>query len=328
MRLITQDKARRDIMTGIDRLTSAERPFLTDGGMETWLFFQQGFEAPEFAAITLMRDEQAMQAMRRYFGEFLAMAQAAQTGFVLDTNSWRGCVEWAPKLGISADELLELSAEAVQFAGSIRSEWQSRVPGIILNGVVGPAGDGYAPGKLPGAREAEAMHLPQIRTLAESGVDMISAITMPNIAEAVGIARAAGSVGLPVVISFTVETDGRLPTGDLLGEAIAAVDEATASAPLYYMVNCAHPDHFRETLESGSGWIGRIGGVRANASRLSHAELDAAEELDEGDPQEFGLLYNELARLLPNLRVVGGCCGTDHRHVRCVSDHLHRKQAA
>ena len=173
------------------------------------------------------------------------------------------------------------------------------------------------------ARKAEAMHLPQVRLLAEAGVDMISAITMTNIAEAIGITRAAQSQNVPVVISFTVGTDGRLPSGDGLGEAILAVDEATGRAPSYYMVNCAHPDHFRDVLDTGTRWISRIGGLRANASRQSHEELDGAETLDDGDPQEFGMLHVPLAGRLPGLRVFGGCCGTDHRHVRCVSQHLH-----
>ena len=302
-------------MTQMENLLETQRPYLTDGGMETWLFFQQGFEAPEFAAITLMEDDGARQALRGYFGNFLAMAEHARTGFVFDTNTWRGCVEWAPKLGMSEAELLRLSAEAVKFALDIRSEWQARVPEILINGAVGPAGDGYAPDTLPSAEQAQAMHSPQIRTLAQAGVDMISAITMTNIAEAIGITRAAQLEGLPVVISFTVETDGRLPSGDLLGEAITAVDEATESGPAYYMVNCAHPDHYRDTIATGTDWTARIGGLRSNALRLSHEELDEAEE--------FGLLHKQLARLLPNLRVVGGCCGTDHRHVGCVSHRLH-----
>ena len=312
-------------MSKLDSLISANRPYLTDGGMETWLFFQQGFEAPEFAAITLVEDEGATQALRRYFDEFLAMAQSAGTGFVLDCNTWRGCVDWAPKLNLSVDELLRLSVVAVDFAKSVQSEWQGRVTEILLNGVIGPMGDAYAPGTLPSVKQAEKSHLPQVRKLAEGGVDMISAITLTNVAEAVGITRAACSVDLPVVISFTVETDGRLPSGDLLGEAIMAVDAATQSAPAYYMINCAHPDHFMDVLDRDSDWKTRIGGLRSNASRLSHAELDVAEELDQGDPEEFGVLHGELARLLPNLKVVGGCCGTDHRHVRCVSQHLHRE---
>lgn len=315
-------------MTDVEKLLKTSRPFLTDGGFETWLFFQQGFEAPEFAAIVLMDDDAARRAMRRYFDGFLKMAEAAQTGYVLDTNTWRGCTHWGAKLNRSAEEMLRLSSDAVEFAKQIRSDWQARVSSILINGVIGPAGDGYAPGKSPSVSEARDMHRPQIETFARSGVDMISAITMTNIGEATGISQIASEEKLPVVISFTVETDGRLPTGELLGDAIRAVDDATNNAPLYYMVNCAHPDHFTETVATEANWVSRIGGVRANASRLSHAELDVAEVLDDGDPQEFGDLHAGLVRLLPNLRVVGGCCGTDHRHIGCVSNHLHIRSAA
>lgn len=309
-------------MKPFEQLMQTQRPWLTDGGLETWLFFQRGFSAPEFAAITLARDEAARGALNEYFDAFLSHAQAGRTGFVLDTITWRGCPIWAEKLGMSEDNLLELSREAVRFASSIRDRWQDRVGPIVLNGVVGPVGDGYSPDSTPSSDESQALHAPQINALAQSGVDMISAITMTNIAEATGVARAAKAAGLPVVISFTVETDGRLPTGDSLGEAIGKVDELTGGYPAYYMVNCAHPDHFRNAISGGEAWIERIGGVRANASRMSHEELDNAEELDDGNPQEFGQLHGEIARLLPNLRVVGGCCGTDDRHVGCVGHEL------
>jgi len=314
-------------MTTIDKLMQTDRPWLTDGGLETWLFFQQGFSAPEFAAIVLLEDPAARNALRRYFDGFLEMASRAGTGFVLDTATWRGTPIWADKLGLSEEDLLRLSRDAVHFARDIREAWQDDVSDIVINGVVGPAGDGYEAGTITDAETAQRIHTPQIHELAASGVAMISAITMTGIPEAVGIARAAQAEGLPSVISFTVETDGRLPSGDPLGEAIEAVDRATAAAPAYYMVNCAHPDHFRGTLAAGSEWLSRIGGVRANASRLSHAELDEAETLDAGNPEEFGHLHQELADLLPSLRVVGGCCGTDHRHVGCVSQVLHRQTA-
>lgn len=315
-------------MTKIEKLLSADRPFLTDGGFETSLFFIDGFDAPEFAAIVLLDDPRARAAMDRYFDRFLEMAERAKTGFVLDTNTWRGCVEWAPKLGRSAEDLIRLSRDAVDCAKEIRARWQDRVTPILVNGVVGPSGDGYAPEAALDATEAQRLHSPQITAFAEEGVDMVSAITMTHVGEAVGIALAAQDAGLPVVVSFTVETDGRLPTGETIGEAIAATDTATGAAPLYYMINCAHPDHFSAAFEAQEEWVWRVGGLRANASRLSHAELDVAEELDDGNPTEFGQLHADLARLVPNLRVVGGCCGTDHRHVGCVSHHLHAEIAA
>jgi homocysteine S-methyltransferase len=312
----------------MDKFLNSENLFLTDGGFETWLFYIDGFEAPEFAAITLMKDEKARLAMWRYFERFLEIAEYSDRGYVLDTNSWRGCVSWADKLGLNRQELLALSGEAIAFAKDVRAAWQERVDPILINGVVGPSGDGYNPDETPTAEEAYKLHLPQIEVFAAHQVDMVSAITMTNIGEAVGIVRAAKEHDLPVVISYTVETDGRIPTGETLAEAIAMTDEYTNSAPLYYMVNCAHPDHFNHALQTKEPWVQRIGGIRANASRLSHAELDEAETLDDGNPEEFGALHVELAACLPNLKVVGGCCGTDHRHVGCTSRRLGSVKAA
>ncbi|MBX2856191.1 MAG: homocysteine S-methyltransferase family protein [Rhodobacteraceae bacterium] len=310
-------------MKQLDPLMTTTRPFLTDGGFETWMLFKEGFDLPEFAAIVLLDDPKARQAMRQYFDRFLSAAATAETGFVLDTNTWRGGAHWAEKLGRTVDDLMRLNAASVAFAQEIRDAWSTRVSPILINGVVGPAGDGYAPDRTPNADEAQAIHQPQVTALAAAGVDMISGATITNAPEAIGLARAAAAAGLPSVISFTVETDGCLPTGQTLPEAIAETDAETGDAPAYYMINCAHPDHFTEALASKANWIKRIGGLRANASRLSHAELDAAETLDDGDPTEFGALHGALAKRLPHLRVYGGCCGTDHRHVDCVSRHIH-----
>lgn len=315
-------------MPVIERLLSAKRPFLTDGGFETSLFFKDGFDAPEFAAIALIDNADAVAAMTRYFDGFLARAEAAGVGFVLDTNTWRGGLEWAEKIGHTRDELVQLNKDAIALAFALRSRWEKRVSPIIVNGVVGPAGDGYAPDEYLTPNAARQKHAPQIDIFREMSVDMISAITMTHVGEAIGIADASIAAGLPVVISFTLETDGKLPAGESLGEAIAAVDEATGNAPLYYMINCAHPDHFRDALEVGAPWLYRIGGIRANASRLSHAELERMTVLDEGDPDEFGRLHVSLEERLPNLRVIGGCCGTDERHIACVSHCLHHPQAA
>jgi len=315
-------------MDNIQKLMTAETPYLTDGGFETWMFFVEGFEAPEFAALMLMDDPAAQQAMRRYFDRFLAMASANQVGFVLDTNTWRGCTKWASKLDTTPDNLLRLSRDATSFAKAIKDGWGSKVPSIILNGVIGPSGDGYIVEESLDVETAEILHRPQVEVLVEAGVEMISALTITNTAEAIGITRAATKAKVPVVISYTLETNGKLPTGETLGDAIMKTDIATDSAPLYYMINCAHPEHFLDVFGPGNDWLSRIGGVRANASRMSHAELDGSETLDEGNPAEFGSLHAEIHRLLPNLRVVGGCCGTDHRHVSCVTDHIHRKLAA
>jgi homocysteine S-methyltransferase len=165
------------------------------------------------------------------------------------------------------------------------------------------------------AEEAERYHSAQVRTFSETAADMVSALTMTYVEEAVGIARAARAAGMPAAISFTVETDARLPSGQALGEAIEQADAETDGGVAYFMINCAHPTHFADVLEADEPWADRIRGLRANASAKSHAELDEAEELDEGDPVELGAQYRALRPRLRNLNVVGGCCGTDHRHI-------------
>jgi S-methylmethionine-dependent homocysteine/selenocysteine methylase len=290
-----------------------ERLFITDGGLETTLIFHHGLELPHFAAFDLLKHDTGTEALRRYFEPYLATARERGAGFVLDSATWRASRDWAERLGYSGAELADANRRAVALTEDLRAAWPD-VP-TVLDGVVGPRGDGYVVGQTMSAAEAEAYHAEQIGTFAGTAADMISAITMTYVDEAIGITRAAQAAGLPAVISFTVETDGRLPSGQPLREAVEQVDAETAAAPAYFMVNCAHPTHFAGVLEPGDPWLERIGGIRANASTMSHAELDEAEQLDEGDPVELGAQYRALRDQLPNACVLGGCCGTDHRHV-------------
>jgi S-methylmethionine-dependent homocysteine/selenocysteine methylase len=299
---------------------SGERLFLTDGGLETLLIFHKGFELPHFASFTLLEDEQGRAALRDYFAGFLDLAREHDAGFILDTATWRANPDWAELLGYDAAALDRVNREAVAFAEQVRDEHAGSGVPVLVNGVVGPRGDGYVAEALMSAEEAEDYHRAQVRSFAAAGADMVSAITMTYADEAIGIARAAAQAGLPVAISFTVETDGRLPSGQALGEAIAQVDFETDGSVAYYMVNCAHPSHFEHVVEQGGAWVGRIAGLRANASKMSHAELDEAEELDEGDPAELSAGYVALRSSLRNVNVIGGCCGTDHRHVAAVAD--------
>ena len=192
----------------------------------------------------------------------------------------------------------------------------------VLNGVVGPRGDGYVVADLMTAREAADYHSLQARAFASAGAQMMTAVTMTYVGEAIGVTDAASGEGLPVAISFTLETDGRLPSGQELGEAVTEVDETTDGAPAYFMVNCAHPTHFAGVLEEGGSWVERVKGVRANASTMSHAELDQAEELDRGDVPGLARHYAELGRVLPDMRVAGGCCGTDTAHIAVIAAEL------
>jgi S-methylmethionine-dependent homocysteine/selenocysteine methylase len=292
--------------------------FLTDGGIETTLIFHDRLKLPHFAAFHLLKDEAGTAALRRYFGRYAGIARANGTGFILESPTWRASSDWGERLGYSAGALATANARSIALMQGLRAEFQGAHTPIVVSGCVGPRGDGYDPGAVMSPDEAQNYHAGQIGVLAGTDADMVAAITMTNASEAIGLTRAAVAAAMPVAISFTLETDGRLPTGQGLGEAIAEVDEATRGAPSYYMINCAHPTHFDATLASGGAWLGRIRGIRANASKRSHAELNEAPDLDAGDPAELGVQYRAMVRRLPHVNVLGGCCGTDHRHIERI----------
>ena len=289
--------------------------FLTDGGIETTLIFHDRLDLPYFAAFHLLRTPEGTDALRRYFRSYAALAVRYGTGLVLESATWRASADWASRLGYSSDELSDANRTAVSLLEDIRRESETDLTPVVISGCVGPRGDGYVPDQAMSDGDAEQYHRAQIDTFAGSSADMVCAITMNYAAEAAGIARAARQAAMPVAISFTVETDGRLPTGQTLADAIAVVDASTDSYPSYYMINCAHPTHFARVLDAGESWTKRIHGLRANASRMSHAELNEAPTLDEGVPEELGREYAVLIGRLGWVNVLGGCCGTDHRHV-------------
>lgn len=304
----------------INALVKDNRLYLTDSGLETMLVFHEGWELPEFAACELLKSEKGRKRLEDYFKQHAAIAAAGEFGFVMEAPTWRSNPDWGRKLGYDEAGLDALNRQAI----GLMQDWRNQIRAaanmpVVISGCVGPRGDGYVAGEAMTPEEAQDYHQAQVNSFAAAGADVVSAITMTNVNEAVGVALAAKKAGVPCVISFTVETDGRLPSGTVLKDAIADVDAATGAAPAYYMINCAHPDHFLDTLEEGAGWMTRIRGLRANASRCSHAELDEAEELDDGNPQELGEQYHALLAQFPHLRVLGGCCGTDFRHIEQIA---------
>ena len=292
--------------------------FLTDGGLETTLIFHEGLELPEFAAYDLLKHDDGYEALLKYFRTYAALARDHEVGFILESPTWRTNLDWGTKLGDSNEALAEMNRKAIALLRTVRNEYENDKTPMVISGCVGPRGDGYNPAMLMTEEEAERYHAHQIETFSETDADMVAAITMTHVEEAIGIARAARAAGMPVAISFTVETDGRLPSGQPLKDAIEQVDAATDNMPAYYMINCAHPTHFEDPLAAGEAWTQRIRGLRANASCLSHAELDVAEELDEGNPEELGRQHRTLLDKLNHINVLGGCCGTDHRHVEAI----------
>ena len=299
-----------------------DQTFLMDGGCETTLIFLENLDLPHFASFALLDTEDGVAALKRYFHTHLGTARAHGHGFVMETATWRASADWGALLGYDADGLSDVNVRAVTLLKEVLAEAGTLDIPVILSGCIGPRGDGYISGVEMTPDEAFLYHRPQAEALARGGVEMMTGLTMTYANEAIGIVRAAQSVNTPVAISFTTELDGRLPNGQSMAAFIDQVDQATQGGPAYYMINCAHPDHFRQSLEAGGSWRQRILGLRANASRQSHAELDEAEVLDAGDPAETGRDYVSLRQLMPQLRVFGGCCGTDHRHLEHVCAEL------
>jgi S-methylmethionine-dependent homocysteine/selenocysteine methylase len=292
--------------------------FLTDGGIETTLIFHEGLTLPYFAAFDLLKHDAGIAALQKYFRTYADIARRYDVGCILESATWRASPDWGTQLGYSATALAALNRQAIALLQEIRDADEFNATRMVISGCIGPRGDGYNPAALMTADDAERYHTMQATTFRDAEADLVTAITMTYAAEAIGLTRAAQAADMPVVISFTVETDGRLPTGQTLQEAIEQVDDATGRGPVYYMINCAHPTHFIGALTAGGPWLNRIRGVRANASTKSHAELDEAVALDDGDPVDLGLRYRELKAKLQRLNVLGGCCGTDHRHIEAI----------
>jgi S-methylmethionine-dependent homocysteine/selenocysteine methylase len=293
--------------------------YLTDGGIETTLIFHEGLELPDFAAFHLLKTAEGEAALHRYFRAYADIARRFGAGLVLESATWRASADWGARLGYGSRDLAEVNRRSISLLEAVRREYETARTPVVISGCLGPRGDGYVPDRTMSEREAETYHREQVEIFAASAADMVSAITMNYAEEAVGIARAARRAGMPAAISFTVETDGKLPTGQSLQAAIEQVDAATSGFPSYYMINCAHPSHFQHVLQDRGSWLDRIRGLRANASRKSHAELNDSTELDIGDPVELAMQYAGLRSRLRHLNVMGGCCGTDHRHVEQIA---------
>lgn len=293
--------------------------FLTDGGLETTLIFLEGIDLPCFAAFDLLKTASGSEALRRYFRTYATLARKHNTGLILESATWRASAEWGAKLGHSQRSLAELNRRSIALLDEIRRENEAQDSPMVISGCIGPRGDGYIADDRMSAHDAERYHAFQVDIFRDTSADMVSAITMTYPEEAIGITRAARSAHMPVAISFTVETDGRLPTGQDLKDAIEQVDRDTNYGPSYYMINCAHPEHFQNVFAQKGPWVKRIRGLRANASRKSHAELNESTALDAGDPVEFAGQHKEIKDRIGHINILGGCCGTDHRHVDAIA---------
>ena len=304
--------------TALPQLT--ESTFMTDGGLETTLIFNQGIDLPHFASFGLLKNEEGIQILNEYYLDYLEISKQICSGFILEAPTWRANPDWAMKLGYSLESLDQINRTAIQELEKIRNNHENKDFRISISGCIGPRGDGYSTENQMNIKMAEEYHSFQIKILADTNADLVSAMTMNYNDEAIGIVNAAKMNNIPVVISYTVETDGKLPSGESLGEAITSLDKITNNYVSYFMINCAHPHHFSGVLQPNSNWTRRIKGIRANASIKSHAELDESETLDEGNKEELAKGYQNLKSLLPNLTIIGGCCGTDHIHMEKICE--------
>ncbi len=292
--------------------------FISDAGLETWLIFQKGMGLPQFAAFVLLNTEAGIQVLSEYYRKYIAIAIKHEVGIILESPTWRASSRWAQLLGYSDESLKQANGKAINLLLVLREEYETGSSSCVISGCIGPKGDGYVVSDKMPIDAAEQYHSVQIKTFSDTQVDLVTAFTLGYVQEAIGMVRAARKANLPIVIGFTLETDGNLPSGQSMEDAIYAVDEATDHYVSYYMINCAHPSHFQEKLKVAGPWSRRIHAVRANASSKSHTELDEAAELDDGDPLELAKQYGQLKSILPNLNVLGGCCGTDERHMEAI----------
>ena len=297
------------------------KTFLTDGGLETTLIFQQGLDLPHFASFDVLTRPNGKEIIEDYLLDYIKIARKRKMGFVLESSTWRASKDWGYKLGFTSDSLDQVNVMAIAQLEDIRSKHEDHDSPMVISGCIGPRGDGYSPSVTMSVEEAKIYHGEQIKTLSLTAADLVSAHTLNYSNEAIGMSLAAKENEIPIVIGFTVETDGKLPSGETLQVALEKVDHATGNYPSYYMINCAHPTHFKGLLKSDRKWKERIMAIRANASSKSHAELDDSEHLDAGDKCALASEYSELRKLLPNLKIIGGCCGTDHTHIEEICAH-------
>jgi len=299
--------------TATPGLRPATHPTVTDGGLETDLVFHHGVDLPGSAAFPLLEQERGRSLLRDYYGGYAEVAVRAGAGLLLETPTWRASADWGARLGFDAAALARANRAAVAFLSDLGGGHADRLPAVTVAGTVGPWGDEHRSGGEVDADEAAVYHRPQVDAFAEAGADLVTARALATAGEALGVVRAARAAGLPVAVSFILDTDGRLPDGSLLADVVERVD--AEGGPDFFLLNCAHPRHVLRALDEPGGWQARIRGLRCNASTASRAELAAAEQLDEGDLDVFADGHAALRSRLPWLTVLGGCCGTDVRHV-------------
>jgi S-methylmethionine-dependent homocysteine/selenocysteine methylase len=292
--------------------------FLTEAGIETELMYKWGFEIPHFAMFALLENDQIVSTLRGMYRSYLDVAAKHEMSFLMGGFDYRASPDWAELLGYGPEALKEANLRCLDFHRQMGAEYASDVPEAVTMGCVGPRGDAYQLNRTISEAEAEDYHSVQLTTLRDAKVPLVYAATFNNIPEAVGVVRAARRLGLPIALSFSLDSNSKLKSGPSVKEAIEAVDEATDRAPEFYAINCSHPVEFEPALEPGS-WIERLRNLRPNASKMEKIALCKLGHLEEGDPIELGQLMGQLAKRYPHMDIWGGCCGTGEVHLEEIA---------
>lgn len=293
--------------------------YLTEGGQETEIMYRHGHKLPDFAMYPLFARPQAMADVRDMYRRYLETA--VRHGFValMGGLDYRASPDWASKLGFDAQALADVQLRCIDLLREFAKPFEPELPDVLIVGIVGPRGDAYSLNRTITAAEAEDYHSTQLATLKRAGVDLVSAMTFNNTEEAIGVARAAAGLGLPLAISFTLDSTSRLKSGPTVRQAITTVDAATGDArPDFYGINCSHPHEFTPALEPGD-WMQRVRSFRPNAAMMEKQQLCQIGHLVDGDPQELGAQMGALARRYPHIDVWGGCCGTWDAHLDAIA---------
>ncbi len=287
-----------------------DRKFLVYAGTGTDLIFNHGVELPGFASFPLLENPETRAILAQQMRDLVELSADMGLGCILDAPTWMANADRAAPLGYDAERLRAVNKDGVALMEEVRQG--SGRDDVLVSACIGPRYDPYADIPPISVGQARAYHNAQLSALKETSVDLVTGYTFNRTGEAAGCILASQDIGLPIIMSLVVETDGCLADGTPLIDAIDQIEAQTDGSALFYMVNCAHPTHFADVIKAHP----RLKGVVANASSCSHAELDEAEELDDGDPVQLGQEIAAAMRDNPSIQVFGGCCGTDMRHLK------------
>lgn len=296
--------------------------FLTEGGQETEIMYKFGHELPEFAMYPLLENAAAMAELKGMYERVLDVAATHGFAVMLTGLDYRASPDWGAKLGYSREALANALIQSIEFLREVSRPYQGQISEIKIGGMTGPRGDAYSLNKSITAEEAEDYHSFHTEVVKRAGVSFTSAVTFNSVPEAIGAARAAAKLDMPIYISFTLDSNHRLKSGPSLKEAIETVDrEAGVAKPDFYGLNCSHPLEFEPALEPGD-WIKRVRSLRPNASAKDKMELCTIGHLEDGDPVDLGLRMGALARRYPHIDIWGGCCGTWDKHLNQIAKNV------